>query len=504
MKENDPEPTQDHGGDRSSWIRLESSKGRWVLVATVLGSAVAMLTGTVVNVALPIMGDALSATTMNMQWVLNGYLLAVASLILIGGALGDRFGHRRMFVIGTVWFTVASILCAVAPDVNWLIAFRVLQGVGAALLTPESLAIIESVFHPDDRGKAIGTWSALGGIAAAVGPVLGGWLIDIAGWRSIFLLVVPLSVIVIAVGLAHIPQASEKKKEPLDLGGAVAIFLALGLTTFSLIRGPVYGLQDPVVMATFISGGLALVAFIMIEKRVAHPMAPLSMFNNTLFSVGNILTFVVYTGLGGSFFLLVVYLQVGIGYSALQAGASLLPITALMLGLSASAGQYTQQYGSRIPLTLGPLLIALGLLLMIRIEPGMPYWTAALPAVVVFGLGLAATVAPVTVTVLNAAPSGFEGAASGMNNAVARAAQLIAVAIIPAVAGLSGGTIGDREVLLEGFPRAVIAMAVVVAIGGLLGWFLIPAKAKEDTPEPTAKSCYHCAVDGSPLVASEQ
>ena len=487
----------------SSWVRLDSTKGRWVLVVTVLGSAVAMLTGTVVNVALPVMGDALNAGTTELQWVLNGYLLAVASLILIGGSLGDRYGHRRMFVIGTVWFTIASILCAFAPDVNWLIAFRILQGVGAALLTPESLAIIESVFHPEDRGKAIGAWSALGGIAAAVGPVLGGWLIDISGWRSVFLLVVPLSVVVIAMGVAHIPTTESRRDEPLDIAGAGAIFAALGLTTYSLIQGPVLGLFHPTVLWTFITGCGALVAFVVIESRVAHPMVPLIMFRNRLFTVGNILTFVVYAGLGGSFFLLVVYLQAGVGYSALQAGASLLPITALMLLLSASAGQYAQKHGPRIPLTLGPLLITVGLLLMARIAPGQSYWVSTLPAVIVFGLGLSATVAPVTATVLNATSAGWEGTGSGINNAVSRAAQLIAVAIFPAIAGLSGGSLGDQDVLLEGFPRAVYAMAAITALGGALGWFLIPPKKENRKASASVDSCSHCALDGTPLVVKK-
>ena len=493
----------------TSWIRLKSKKGRWVLVVTVLGSAVAMLTGTVVNVALPVLGTALEASTADLQWVLNGYLLAVASLILIGGSLGDRYGHRRMFVIGTVWFTLASVLCALAPDVNWLIAFRILQGVGAALLTPESLAIIESVFHPEDRGKAIGAWSALGGIAAAIGPVLGGWLIDVTGWRSVFLLVVPLSVVVIIMGLAHIPATQSRKGEPLDWAGAGAIFMALGLTTYGLIHGPIWGLFHPVVLGTFISGCIAMVAFVVIERRVTYPMVPLVMFRNTLFTAGNILTFVVYSALGGSFFLLVVYLQVGVGYSALQAGASLLPITFLMLLLSAYAGQYAQERGPRGPLTVGPFLIAAGLVLMAQIEPGQSYWVSVLPAVVVFGLGLACTVAPVTATVLNATAAGWEGTGSGINNAVSRAAQLIAVAIFPAIAGLSGGSIGDRQVLLEGYPRAVYVMAVIAAVGGLLGWFLIPPKRTKNKSESDSESkkemdsCHHCAVDGSPILVSK-
>lgn len=484
------------------WIRLDSGEGRWVLAACVLGSAVAMLTATVVNVALPALSEDLGAGTVEVQWVLNGYLLALASLILIGGSLGDRYGHRRMFVIGTVWFALASVLCAVAPDAFWLILFRVLQGVGAALLMPESLAIIEAVYHPDDRGRAIGLWSALGGIAAAVGPLLGGWLIDVTGWRSIFLLVLPLAIVVVAVGLMRIPRARTSRPAPLDLAGATTAFLALGLLTYGLIRGPTFGITDPVVVGTLVAGMTALVAFLAVEHRSAHPMMPLSMFRDRRFAVGNAVTFVVYAALGGSFFLLVVFLQVGLGYTALEAGASLLPITALMLALSARAGQYAQDHGPRLPLTVGPLVIAAGLALMARIRPEAPYWTATLPAVSVFGLGLAATVAPVTSTVLGAAPEGREGTASGINNAVSRAAQLIAVAVFPAVAGLSGGDVGDRAALLDGFPRAALAMALVAALGGALAWMLIrPELAPGAAPgaEQVGEPCLHCAVDASPL-----
>ncbi|MEN8377008.1 MAG: DHA2 family efflux MFS transporter permease subunit [Gemmatimonadota bacterium] len=483
-------------------VRLDSAAGRWVLAATVLGSAVAMLTGTVVNVALPALGTALQAGTEELQWILNGYLLALASLILIGGSLGDRYGHRRMFVVGTAWFAVASILCALAPDVRWLIGFRVLQGIGAALLLPESLAIIEAVFHPDDRGRAIGAWSALGGIAAAVGPLLGGWLIDLTGWRSVFLLVLPLTAVVIAVGLARIPRTPTRDGESLDVAGASTAFLALGLLTYALVRGSGEGFGQPLVIAAGLIGFAALLAFLAIEARVEHPMVPLTMFADRLFAAGNAVTFVVYAALGGSFFLLVVYLQVGLGYSALAAGASLLPITALMLALSARAGQYAQDHGSRVPLTLGPLLAAAGLALMATIDPGESYWVSTFPAVAVFGLGLATTVAPVTSTVLGAAPEGREGAASGINNAVSRTAQLAAVAIFPAVAGLAGGSMGDRDAMLAGFPRAALAMAAVAALGGLLGWTLIRPQpgALEARPDAgVGRACRHCALDGTPL-----
>lgn len=483
------------------WVRLDSPRGRWVLAAAVLGSSVAMLTGTVVNVALPALGSALDANTAQLQWVLNGYLLTLASLILIGGSLGDRFGHRRMFIIGTVWFTAASVLCAFAPDIRWLVIFRVVQGVGAALLMPESLAVIEAVFHPDDRGAAIGAWSGLGGVAAAIGPLAGGWLIDTTSWRAVFLLVVPLSVAVVLVGLTRIPPTATRDGEPIDIPGAAAAFAGLGLLTYGLVRGASIGFGDPAVLVGVVGGVAALLVFLIIEGRTRHPMMPLSIFESRQFAAGNAVTFVVYSALGGSFFMLVVYLQSALGYSALAAGASLLPITVIMLLLSARAGQLAQEHGPRVPLTVGPLTIAVGLWLMGRIGPGDAYWASTLPAVVVFGFGLAITVAPVTATVLSAAPKGREGVASGVNNAVSRVAQLVAVAVLPAVAGLAGGDLGDQAQLLRGFPRATVAMAVVAAFGGLLGWSLI----RNESSQPGADDrdarppCRHCAVDGTPL-----
>ena len=461
-----------------------------------------MLTATVVNVALPALGTALGAGTAEIQWILNGYLLSLASLILIGGSLGDRYGHRRMFVIGTAGFAVTSALCAAAPDVRWLIVFRVAQGAAAALLMPESLAIIESVFHPDDRGRAIGAWSALGGVAAAVGPLLGGWMIDAAGWRSIFLLVVPFAAAVVVVGLTRIPDTRARADEPLDAEGSATAFLALGLLTYALVRGAAEGFGQPWVLAAAIAGATAAGAFFWIEARSAHPMVPLGMFADRGFAAGNAVTFVVYAALGGNFFLLVVYLQVGLGYTALAAGAALLPITALMLALSARAGEYAQRHGAKGPLTVGPLLVAGGLALMAWIDPGDRYLVSVFPAVVVFGLGLATTVAPVTSLVLAAAPEGREGTASGINNAISRTAQLVAVALVPAVAGIAGGNLADSPALVAGFPRATLAMAAIAAMGGALGWAWIPSaesRTGAELGDRVGRPCRHCAVDGTPL-----
>ncbi len=473
-------------------LRLDSAAGRWVLAATVLGSSVAMLTATVVNVALPAIGEGLDAQTAGLQWVLNGYLLALASLVLIGGSLGDRLGHRRVFVWGTLAFTVASVACAVAPDIRWLVGARVVQGAAAALLMPESLAILETNFHPDDRGRAIGSWSALGGIAAAVGPLVGGWLIDVSGWRAVFLMVVPLSVVVVVVALWRIPPAHPTRTEPLDLGGAAAVFLGLGLSTHGLIQGS---------WAPLAAGATALAVFVWIESRHPHPMMPLSLFTARDFSLGNAITFFVYGALGGTLLLLVIHLQVGLGYSAIQAGAALLPITALMLLLSASAGGYAQARGARGPLVAGSALMGGGLLLLTRVGPGVPYWTSTFPALCVFGLGLAATVAPVTTLVLGAAPDDRKGAASGINNAVSRVGQLIAVALLPT---LVGGGLENATALSAGFGRAVAILAGVCLVGVPLSWALMAHTKERATADGAAGACRHCAIDGAPLRVREE
>lgn len=470
------------------FVTLESSAGRWVLAAAVTGSALSMITGTVVNVALPAIGESLRAGTAALQWVLNGYLLALASLILIGGALGDRFGHRRIFAIGAVSFAITSVLCALAPTVEWLIGLRIAQGVAAALLIPESLAIIETVFRPEDRGKAIGAWSALGGIAAAVGPLIGGLLVDAGSWRAVFLLNVPLAAAVVWIAATHVPETRPREAGRLDLAGAGAAFLALGALTFALIQGQPMGFDSAPVLGAAAGGAVALAGFLVLESRVSDPMMPLEMFADDQFAAGNLVTFVVYAALGGVFFLLVVFLQNGLGYSALEAGAALLPITALLLMLSSGAGDFAQSRGARIPLTAGPLLLAVGLVLMSTIRPGDAYVSGVLPSMLVFGLGLAATVAPVTATVLAAAKPGQAGAASGINNAISRTAQLVAVAVFPALAGLTGDDLARPETLAAGFPRAALAMAAVAALGGALAWITIsphPLAAAHEAPGRT-------------------
>lgn len=438
-----------------------------------LASALVFLTATVVNVALPAIGSGLGAGTTRIQWVVNGYLLSLAALILVGGSLGDRFGRGRMMMIGAAAFAAASLGCGLAPGTGWLIAMRVLQGVAAALLMPQSLAIIQSCFRAEDRGRAIGAWSALGGIAAAIGPVVGGWLVDVGSWRWLFFLAVPLALAVVALVVRKVPDSRDPDAGRLDLPGALAALAGLGAVSWTLIQGPELGWTHPAVAGPGALGLLALAGFLVVERRSEHPMMPLAMFADDQFSAANGVTFVVYAALGAVFFFLVVYLQSGLGYSALQAGLALLPVTGLLLVLSPRAGDRAQRRGARRLLTAGAVLVAGGMGLMATIQPGDDYVTGVLPAVALFGLGLSATVAPVTSAVLAAADQRRMGVASGINNAVARTAQLLAVAIVPWVAGLTGEEIHQQGPLAAGFPRAMLVMAGVALAGGALAWFTI-------------------------------
>ena len=475
-----------------------------MLAVAVLGSGLAFLDGTVVNVALPEIGRDLDASTATLQWILNGYLLTLASLVLLGGSLGDRYGRRRVFVLGVALFTAASLLCAVAPTAELLVAARLLQGVGAALLTPGSLAMIESSFRPADRAQAIGAWSGLGGVAAALGPLLGGYLVEAVSWRAIFLINLPIGLFVIAMARRHLPETRDPEASGrLDVAGAALAALGLGGLTYALIAGP-EGVTPSVAFAGL--GGLAaFIGFLVVERRSANPMLPLSMFASRQFTAANLVTFVVYAALGGFFFLFVSFLQISLGYSPLAAGAASLPVTLLMLALSARSGAMAQRIGPRIPLTIGPLVIAGGLLLLSRIGPGDAYATSILPAVAVFGLGLTLVVAPVTATVLAAADARHSGIASGVNNAVARVGGLLAVAALPVIAGLTGDAFYDPAAMTDGFRTAMMACAGLSAAGGLLAWLTISdaVLAAEPEAEPTAAGEpareYSCGVTGPPL-----
>jgi len=473
------------------------------MLVTVLGSGMAFLDGTIVNVALPTIGRDFHASTSSLQWILSGYLLTLASLILLGGSLGDRFGRRRVFVIGTAMFSGASLLCALAPSAESLIGARLLQGVGGALLTPGSLAMIEASFRREDRARAIGMWSGMTGVATALGPLLGGYLIGAVSWRAAFLINVPLGVLVVTMA-RHVPESRDlQMRGRLDVSGVVLAALALAGTTYALIEGPQTGATATIAAAGAI-GIAAFAAFFAVERRSAAPMLPLDIFSRQ-FSAANMVTFVIYAALGGVFFLLVAFLQVSLGYSPIAAGAASLPVTLLMLCLSPSAGALAQRIGPRLPLTVGPLVVAAGMLLMTRIDPGDSYATSVLPAVTVFGLGLTLVVSPVTATVLAAASERHSGIASGVNNAVARVASLLAVALLPLIAGLTGHAFYDPADMTEGFHIAMVACACLAAAGGALAWFTIDDRVLAAEAEVEAEhglvpsNDFSCAVAGPPL-----
>lgn len=483
-------------------IRWGTPAGRWALVATVLGSGLVFLDGSSSNVALPAIGQDLDADVAQLQWIINAYTLSLAALILLGGALADRFGRRRLFLVGIGWFAVASLACGLAPNVDVLVAARALQGVGGALLTPGSLAILQSAFAPGDRGRAVGAWSGLSGIAAAVGPFVGGWLVDVASWRWIFLTNLPVAAAAVVVTLRHVPESRDvTAPSAFDVPGVLLVVAGLGTGTWALIAGGEHGASAAVwVSAT--ASVLSLAAFVAVERRSPQPMLPLSLFSSRQFTAVNLVTVAVYAALSGVLFLLMVHLQQVVGYSALQAGLAAMPITALLLVLSSSAGGLAERAGPRRPMTAGPLLMAAGLLLLLRVDAQATYLGAVLPAVVLFGLGLSLTVAPLTAAVLAAADQRHIGVASGVNNAVARGAGLLAVAALPGLAGLTGDAYLDADLFLSGFRTAMVIAAAVVAAGGALAWALVRdtlADGGEACPVSEMDRSYHCAVDGPPI-----
>jgi EmrB/QacA subfamily drug resistance transporter len=487
-------------------LRLKSPKGRWVLLATVLGSGVALLDSTVVNVALPTIGRDFHATVPQLQWIVNGYALTLAALILLGGSLGDRYGRRRVFVVGVIWFAAASALCAVSVGIEMLIAARALEGIGGALLTPGSLAIIQASYVKEDRPKAVGAWSGLGGIAGATGPFLGGWLVSAAGWRWVFLINLPLTAVVVAVALRHVPETSdETARGRFDVRGAALAALALAGITYALTEAPQPGVPKAAVAVAAILGLACGAGFVLTERTRTRtgdpePMMPLDVFASREFTAVNVITFVMYGGMGVVFFLFVVTLQIVAGYPPIAAGASLVPTTILMLLLSARAGALAQRIGPRIPMTVGLAVAAVGMVLMTRIGPHTSYPADVLPAVVVFGLGLCCVVAPLTATVLASADVRHAGVASGVNNAVARAASLLFVAAIPPLAGLTGDAEAHPAVFLHGFRVAILTSAAVLVLGSVLSLLTIRDDVLRTAPpaaQPKAK--INCAVGAPPL-----
>jgi EmrB/QacA subfamily drug resistance transporter len=480
-------------------LRMGTAAGRWVLVTTVLGSGLVMIDGTVVNVALERIGTELDAGFTGLQWTVNAYTLTLAALILLGGSLGDHLGRRRVFLIGVVWFAVASLACGLAPDIGTLIAARALQGVGGALLTPGSLALISASFHGRDRAAAIGAWSGLGGVAGAVGPFLGGWLVEWS-WRAVFLVNLPLAALIVAIALRHVPESRDAGSAPgLDVTGTVLAVVGLGALTYGLTglgeRGPA-----PLLLGCIAAGVLALVAFVLVEQRSRHPLVPPALFGDSTFSAANAATMLIYGAMGAVFLLLVLQLQIVAGFSPLAAGTALLPVTAVMLVFSARAGALAGRIGPRLPMTIGPLVSAAGLLLLLRVGAGATWFGHVLPAMLVFGGGLALTVAPLTATVLDAAPDRYAGAASGVNNAVARAAGLLAVAVVPGLAGIGGDDYTDPAAFDAGFRVAMCIGAGLLALAAVVAFALIRRPLAASTgPDPErvrVEECTHCPVSG--------
>jgi len=479
---------------------MDTSRGRWVIAATVLGSGISALDATVVGIALPSIGRDFHSGVGTLQWVVSGYALTLAAFLLLGGSLGDRLGRRRMFSIGVVWFAVASVCCGIAPDAGVLIAARIVQGMGGALLAPASLAILQASFRPDHRPRAIGAWSGLGGVATAAGPLLGGYLIVAGSWRWVFFINIPVAVAVLFITARHVPESRDPSAAGhVDWRGAALAVLFLAGLTYGLIEAPSHGWASPAVLTGLVVAALAGPAFLMVERASAHPMLQLGLFRSRQFTSSNAVTFIVYGGLAGALFLLPVELQLVSHYSPLEAGSALLPVTVIMLAFSARSGKLAARIGPRLQMSVGPVVVGAGLLLLTRAAHPGSYVTQVLPAVVVFGAGLAITVAPLTSTALGAAPSEHAGVASAVNNVVARAGGLLAVAVLPLLAGITGAAALEPLHFAAGFRTAMVIAGLTCAAGGLLAAAAItnPPGAQR-LLRPRLRD-YHCALDSTPL-----
>jgi len=406
------------------------SSGRWVLVATILASSMAFIDGTVVNVALPALQANLNATIVDVQWVIEAYSLLLAALLLVGGSLGDHYGRRRVFLAGVALFAVASAWCGLAANIGQLIVARAAQGLGAALLVPGSLAIISSSFPVNERGRAIGTWSGFSAITTAIGPVMGGWLIEHVSWRAVFFINVPIALLVILISLRSVPESSDRESAGLDWLGAIVGALGLGALVYGLIESSRLGFDDRSVLVALVAAAVLLGLFLMIETRVSNPMLPLALFRSRTFTGANLLTFLLYGALGGTLFFLPLNLIQVQHYSATAAGAVFLPFVLIIFLLSRWAGGLVESYGPKIPLVVGPLIAALGFALFMLPGANAGYWQNFFPAVVVLGTGMAVSIAPLTTTVMNSITENRVGIASGVNNAVSRAAGLLAIAVL--------------------------------------------------------------------------
>ena len=458
---------------------------RLILIGTILGSGAVFLEGFVTTVALPAIARDFHLGIAGLQWILNGYLLTLSALILLGGALGDRFSRRGVFAIGLAGFSVASLGCALAPNLPLLVAARVLQGAAGALVVPNSLALLETAFSGEELGAAVGHWAAWSAVSAAFGPLVGGWLVDVASWRWVFVCIAPFAAAaVVAVGVTRDAGESAPTKPDVDYAGAALVTLGLAGVTGALIVGPDAGFRQPGVLAALIGGVVLLLAFVVVEHRAKSALLPPNVFRVREFTGVNAATLVIYASLNGLFFLLMLQLQTTLRYSALRAGASLLPMNALMLLLSPAAGRAAARVGPRVLMVVGSLVAGGGMLLFTRVQPGAHYATSVLPAVVVFGVGLACFVAPLTSVALSALGEERAGLASGVNNAVARLAGLLAVAGIPLAAGLGGVRELGGTAVSDGFTRAMIICAALCAAGSAIAAVTIRGPGG---PEPAGR-----------------
>jgi len=476
-------------------LALRSSAGRWTLAAAILGSGAVFLESTVATVALPALAREFSLGFDGLQWVMNAYLLPLSALILLGGMLGDRYPRPRVFAIGLIGFSAACALCALAGSTAMLVAARVAQGTFGALVVPNSLALLDELFADADRGAAIGQWAGWSSASSALGPLLGGWLIDAASWRWVFAGVVPFALAAAVIALRRVPRtaarAGARPAGPLDYPGAVLATVTLGCMTVALVTAPRTGPTAEVLGAGALAVA-AVVGFIVVERRVRDPMLPLALFASRQFSGINLVTLLVYTALGSFFFLYILMVQDVLGYGALKAGASMLPANAVMLALSGPMGRLGTRIGARIPMTVGAAVAGAGLLLLAGIDEGAEYLTGILPGLVVFALGLATLVAPLTSAVLGAVPEGDEGVASAVNNAAARLAGLLGTAVLPLAAGLGGLGAATGPAFAAGYRRAMLIAAGLCLAGAVVAWLTVRRSAKvASAPHPHPS--YACA-----------
>src|SRR5262245_38702024 len=430
--------------------------GRWILAATILASSMAFIDGTVVNVALPALQTNLNATAADVQWVIESYALLLSAVLLVGGSLGDHYGRRRVFVLGVIIFAVASCLCGFAANIHQLIAARAVQGFGAALLVPGSLAIISNSFSEKERGRAIGIWSGFSAITTGIGPVLGGWLIEHVSWRAVFFINVPIAFVVVLISLRHVGENSNKETTRVDWLGAILAALGLGALVYGLIESSQVGFNDRSVIIALAAGVVVLILFLFVESRLSQPMLPLTLFRLRTFAGTNVLTFLLYFALGGTLFFLPLNLIQVQHYSPTAAGAVLLPFIVIMSFLAGWSGGLVTRYGAKLPLVIGPVFTAVGYLLFLLPGIGGNYWTNFFPPVVVLGLGMAITLEPLTTTVMSSLARERAGVASGVNNAVARTASLVAIAVLGVVMLQVFKTNLDRTLIATNLPASAV------------------------------------------------